>query len=98
MTANRWLLWIVAFALAVRLIYLLLAGGLDDILHDSMTDQYLYVDLGRSLVEGRGYSLTFTMWMTDRGEPTSLWRWASVSLAEAWAGCPRPRAALRSVR
>lgn len=60
------------FALAVRLLFLAAFGGFDDAIHDSMADQYAYLDVARNLASGHGYTLTNDLFIADGGEPTSI--------------------------
>jgi hypothetical protein len=61
-----------ALALALRLAFLIFAGGLDDEIHDSMADQYTYLDIAGNLADGRGFVVSNPVWMANAGEPTSI--------------------------
>ena len=47
-----------AVALAVRLVYLLVFGGLDNEIHDSLSDQYIYLDIAGNLAAGNGFTVS----------------------------------------
>jgi 4-amino-4-deoxy-L-arabinose transferase-like glycosyltransferase len=59
-----------SLALVLRLGYIALSGA-EDALPDSYFDQLIYGDLGRNLAAGRGFSLSWPIWIATPG-PTAL--------------------------
>ncbi len=58
-------------ALIVRLLFIITLGA-DERIYDSLHDQYIYIDLAKSIVEGRGLSLSFDIFVADANTPTSI--------------------------
>lgn len=58
-------------ALVVRFLFIALLGS-EQIIYDSLHDQYIYIDLAKSLTSGRGFSLSFGIFMADAHVPTSI--------------------------
>jgi 4-amino-4-deoxy-L-arabinose transferase-like glycosyltransferase len=56
----------------LRLVFLAAFGGLDEDIHDSMSDQYIYLDVGRNLAKGEGFSVSADTWIADAGKQTSI--------------------------
>jgi 4-amino-4-deoxy-L-arabinose transferase-like glycosyltransferase len=61
-----------ALAFTLRLAFLIFYGGLDDQIHDSMADQYTYLDIAGNLADGRGFVVSKPVWMADANKPTSI--------------------------
>lgn len=59
-------------AAMIRLGYMQAFGGLDEILHDSLADQFIHIDLAENLTQGRGFAVSTDTWIADAGEPTSI--------------------------
>jgi len=59
-------------ALGLRIGYLAAFGGLDNRLHDSFGDQYIYLDLGRNLAAGKGFVVSGETWISHPNNPTSI--------------------------
>ncbi len=64
-------LFIFLLAFIIRLLFIV-ALGAEQRVYDSMNDQYIYIDLAKSLVAGRGLSLSFPIFVADANEPTSI--------------------------
>jgi len=62
---------ILLLALIVRLLFILTLGA-DERIYDSLYDQYIYIDLARSIVAGRGLSLSHGVFVADAYTPTSI--------------------------
>jgi 4-amino-4-deoxy-L-arabinose transferase-like glycosyltransferase len=62
---------IFACALAVRVLFLLLLGS-EQRIYDSTYDQYIYIDIARNLIQGRGLSTTLAIFAAIPGQPTSI--------------------------
>ncbi len=69
---TRWILLLSVLAILARLVFLLAFGGLDENIHDSMSDQHMYLDIARNLAEGRGFSVSTATWIADAGKETSI--------------------------
>jgi 4-amino-4-deoxy-L-arabinose transferase-like glycosyltransferase len=59
-------------AFVARIGFLVVFGGLDNDIHDSMADQYTYLDIADNLAAGEGFVVSNDVWMADAGEPTSI--------------------------
>jgi 4-amino-4-deoxy-L-arabinose transferase-like glycosyltransferase len=73
-TKNRALtisIFIFILALIVRLLFIITLGA-DERIYDSLHDQYIYIDLAKNIVEGRGLSLSFDIFVADANTPTSI--------------------------
>jgi 4-amino-4-deoxy-L-arabinose transferase-like glycosyltransferase len=62
----------VLLGVLVRLACLGWLGGLDDQIHDSFGDQFIYLDIARNLVAGRGFVVSTDIWVAVPGQPTSI--------------------------
>jgi hypothetical protein len=67
-----WIIGLCAIALGMRLALLVALGGLDEQIHDSMHDQYTYLDLARHLAAGKGFEVSTNIWVADAETQTSL--------------------------
>jgi len=73
MTRNpRPLILILLLALVARVLFLLAFGGFDQQIHDSMADQNIYMDIGRNLAQGNGFTVSTDIWISHAGTPTSI--------------------------
>jgi 4-amino-4-deoxy-L-arabinose transferase-like glycosyltransferase len=52
--------------------FMLLWGGFDNEIHDSMSDQYFYIDIGQNLAAGKGFITSVDTFLADAGELTSI--------------------------
>jgi 4-amino-4-deoxy-L-arabinose transferase-like glycosyltransferase len=52
--------------------YMLIFGGFDHEIHDSMSDQYIYIDIGQNLATGKGFITSVDTFIADAGELTSI--------------------------
>jgi 4-amino-4-deoxy-L-arabinose transferase-like glycosyltransferase len=52
--------------------YMLIFGGIDHRLHDSMSDQYIYIDIGQNLAAGKGFVTSDDTFIADAGKLTSI--------------------------
>jgi 4-amino-4-deoxy-L-arabinose transferase-like glycosyltransferase len=58
-------------ALVIRVSFLSLLGA-EQRIYDSLFDQYIYIDLGKNLVAGRGFMLSFDVFVAQANQPTSI--------------------------
>jgi 4-amino-4-deoxy-L-arabinose transferase-like glycosyltransferase len=58
-------------AIAVRLTFILLLGS-EQRLYDSNFDQNIYIDIARNLLEGRGFSVSYDIFVASSNRPTSI--------------------------
>jgi len=68
---RKSLLAILTLALIVRVCFIL-ADASDERIYDSLYDQYVYLDLAKSLVSGHGCSLGYDVFIASKGYPTSI--------------------------
>ena len=64
--------FVLVLGLAARITYLVIWGGLDAQLHDSLSDQFIYLDIADNLAEGDGFTVSGETWIADPGQPTSI--------------------------
>jgi 4-amino-4-deoxy-L-arabinose transferase-like glycosyltransferase len=57
---------------ATRVGYMLIFGGFDHEIHDSMSDQFIYIDIGQNLADGKGFVTSVDTFIADAGELTSI--------------------------
>ena len=69
---SRALLIVLLVALLARVLFLTLFGGFDDKLHDSFTDQNIYLDLAHNVAAGHGFVVSKAIWIADANTPTSI--------------------------
>jgi glycerol uptake facilitator-like aquaporin len=65
------LVGIFILALIVRLLFIVVFGAAEQI-YDSLHDQYIYIDLAKSILAGRGFSMSFDIFVADAYEPTAI--------------------------
>jgi 4-amino-4-deoxy-L-arabinose transferase-like glycosyltransferase len=65
------LLAIFTLALIAR-VFFILASASEERIYDSLYDQYVYLDLARSLLSGHGYSTSSDVFIASQGDPTSV--------------------------
>jgi 4-amino-4-deoxy-L-arabinose transferase-like glycosyltransferase len=63
---------ILSVALFVRLGFLVLFGGIDQSIYDSMSDQTIYLDLAANMVTGKGFVMSTAIWIAVPGQSTSI--------------------------
>jgi 4-amino-4-deoxy-L-arabinose transferase-like glycosyltransferase len=68
----RVLLIVLLAALLSRLLFLTIFGGFDGRLHDSFTDQNIYLDLAHNVAAGHGFVVSHAIWIADVNTPTSI--------------------------
>jgi 4-amino-4-deoxy-L-arabinose transferase-like glycosyltransferase len=69
---TRPLVFILLLTLTARVIFLLVFGGFDQAIHDSMADQNIYIDIARNLANGHGFTVSSSIWVANVGAPTSI--------------------------
>jgi 4-amino-4-deoxy-L-arabinose transferase-like glycosyltransferase len=52
--------------------FMILWGGFDNEIHDSMSDQYFYIDIGQNLADGKGFITSVDTFLADAGKLTSI--------------------------
>jgi 4-amino-4-deoxy-L-arabinose transferase-like glycosyltransferase len=75
MFTKRETIWIPAglffLALAARLLFIWWMGA-DQMIYDSLYDQYTYIDLAKSILAGRGYSMPYNIFVATANQPTAI--------------------------
>ena len=66
------LVLILTLAFVARLGYMAMFGGLDQEIHDSMSDQKIYLDLASNMAAGKGFVVSTDIWVAVPGQPTSI--------------------------
>ena len=73
MLKKYWGIWgIFILALIVRLIFILVLGAEDKKSYDSLYDQYIYIDIARSIVAGHGFATNYDIFVADANTPTAI--------------------------
>jgi 4-amino-4-deoxy-L-arabinose transferase-like glycosyltransferase len=67
---KKFIVFVLSLALGMRLSFIL-GFGFENRIYDSLQDQYVYIDLARNLVAGRGLSLSNTTFMASPHTPTA---------------------------
>jgi 4-amino-4-deoxy-L-arabinose transferase-like glycosyltransferase len=69
----KYILTILFFlTVATRVGFLLIFGGFDHEIHDSLSDQFIYIDIGQNLADGKGFVTSVDTFIADAGELTSI--------------------------
>jgi 4-amino-4-deoxy-L-arabinose transferase-like glycosyltransferase len=70
---SKYILTILFFlTVATRVGFLFIFGGFDHEIHDSMSDQFIYIDIGQNLAAGKGFVTSVDTFLADAGELTSI--------------------------
>ncbi len=68
----RRLLVLLILGVVVRVAFLIIFGGFDQTIYDSMTDQGTYIDLAHNLSIGNGFETATQTWIDHVNTPTSI--------------------------
>ena len=67
-----WHIILFVFAGIVRILFMGLCGGLDNNIRDSMSDQYIYLDIAGNLIDHGHFVVSTDTWVANAGEMTSI--------------------------
>jgi 4-amino-4-deoxy-L-arabinose transferase-like glycosyltransferase len=72
MKSKHFLLLLFILSFATRAGFLLIFGGWDNEIRDSMSDQFIYIDIGRNLAAGNGFTTSEEYFLSTPGQRTSI--------------------------
>jgi 4-amino-4-deoxy-L-arabinose transferase-like glycosyltransferase len=69
---NKWILILSIITLCSRIGYLIIWGGFDNQIRDSVQDQYTYIMLAENLATNKGFTVNVPVWVANPGKPTAI--------------------------
>jgi 4-amino-4-deoxy-L-arabinose transferase-like glycosyltransferase len=72
MKPKQTILLLFILTIIFRVGFMLVSGGFDNEIHDSMSDQYFYIDIGLNLAAGKGFITSVDTFMADAGKLNSI--------------------------